>query len=337
MPTSSPSEAAAVHGAQLAFFVGDEEYGVPLARVTEIAPDEGLTRVPGAPELLLGILDVRGVPVAVVDLGRKFGVPAPERATRNSLVVVEAVMGGREALVAIAADRISRVIEPRPEDVLPLPPLSSAIRAPFVLGIVRSERGSVLLLDLELALDATEQEAISGCLAPRDAGRPQPADPEARQQPANPAAGAEVEQAARRFVVVRSGGLRCGVDASWVQDVTLAGSVTSVPGAPASFHGLYNLRGAVVPVLDLAAAMGQPPFSPKERSAYLVLDPPDGQARGVAALAVEAVMGMVEVAADEIDALPAFAPQAPAELFEGHALSLGEPMLILDLAALLAR
>src|SRR5262245_2044488 len=260
MPTSSPSEAAAVHGAQLAFFVGDEEYGVPLARVTEIAPDEGLTRVPGAPELLLGILDVRGVPVAVVDLGRKFGVPAPKRATRKSLVVVEAVMGGREALVAIAADRISRVIEPSPEDVLPLPPLSSAIRAPFVRGIVRSERGFVLLLDLELALSATEQEALSGWLAPHEAAPEQPAGASARRVSANGAAAAAATQAARRFVIVRSGGLRCGVDASWVQDVTPAGSVTTVPGAPPSFHGLYNLRGAVVPVLDLAATIGQGAF-----------------------------------------------------------------------------
>jgi len=134
---------------------------------------------------------------------------------------------------------------------------------------------------------------------------------------------------------VRSGGLRCGVDAAWVQEVTTAGGVTAVPGAPASFQGLHNLRGAVVPVLDLAAAMGRTPAARHARSAFLVLDPPGTSERGAAALAVEAVMGMVELAPDQIETVPAFASEAPA-LVEGTALSLGQPMLVLDLNALLA-
>lgn len=324
-----------VHGPQLTFFLGDEEYGVPLARVVEIAPDEGLTRVPGAPDLLLGVVDVRGVPVAVVDLGRKFGVAPRQGSAHRSLIVVESEIAGPETLVAIATDRISRVIEPSPEDVEPVPALSSGIRVEFLRGMVKSERGFVLLLDLELVLSATEQQAVSGALAPRLA--------EAATAPRAPRAfrdaelGAPTSEGVRRFVVVRSGGLRCGVDAAWVQEVTPAGSVTSVPGAPASFHGLHNLRGAVVPVLDLASVMGQPAFSPRERSAFLVLDPPGATSRSVAALAVEAVMGMVEIGKGEIDELPGFASQAHAGLVEGAALSLGQPMLILDLPALLAR
>jgi len=160
------------------------------------------------------------------------------------------------------ADELSR------EDVEAVPALSSGIRAEFLRGMVKSERGFVLLLDLELVLSATEQEAVSGVLAPRVA---------------------EAAPAAR---------------------------------APRGFPD---------------AELGQPPFSRRERSAFLVLDPPGATSRSVAALAVEAVMGMVEIGAGEIDELPTFASQAPAELVEGAALSSGQPMLILDLPALLAR
>jgi len=286
-------------------------------------------------ELLRGVVDVRGVPVAVVDLYRKFGVLAAG-APRKSLVVVETDALGPNGLIAIAADRISRVIEPAAGDVEPVPPLSSGIRVEFLRGMVRTDRGFVLLLDLELVLSATEQEALTGyiaALAPRPAaeGRASAADREA----AAPAAPAP-ERAARRFVIVRSGGLRCGVDAAWVQEVTAAGGVTAVPGAPSSFHGLHNLRGAVVPVLDLAAALGKTTFTPHSRSACLVLDPPGTSERGAAALAVEAVIGMVEIAPDEIEKVPGFAAQVPTGLLEGASLSLGQPMLILDLKALLA-
>jgi purine-binding chemotaxis protein CheW len=324
-----------VHGAQLTFVLGDEEYGLPLARVVEIAPDEGLTRVPAAPELLLGVVDVRGVPVPVVDLARKFGVAQRKRGAHRSLIVVESELAGPESLVAIAADQISRVIEPRPEDVEPVPALSSGIRVEFLRGMVKSDRGFVLLLDMELVLSATEQEALSGAVAPRAAEAA--AAPNAPRASRRAEAAAPAAEGARRFVVVRSGGVQCGVDAAWVQEVTPAGGVTGVPGSPASFHGLHNLRGSVVPVLDLGAVMGQAPFTPRERSAFLVLDAPGGATRGVAALAVEAVMGMVEVGAGEIDAVPSFTSQAPAELVEGASLSLGKPTLILDLKALFAR
>jgi purine-binding chemotaxis protein CheW len=323
-----------VHGAQLTFVLGDEEYGLPLARVVEIAPDEGLTRLPAAPDLLLGVVDVRGVPVPVVDLARKFGVAPGERGAHRSLIVVESELAGPESLIAIAADQISRVIEPRPEDVEPVPALSSGIRVEFLRGMVKSDRGFVLLLDLELVLSATEQEAISGAIAPRATEAAAPNAPRGHRLAE---ATAPSPEGARRFVVVRSGELQCGVDAAWVQEVTPAGGVTGVPGSPASFHGLHNLRGSVVPVLDLGAVMGQAAFTPRERSAFLVLDAPGAASRSVAALAVEAVMGMVEVGAGEIDAVPAFSSQAPAELVEGAALSLGRPTLILDLKALFAR
>ncbi len=330
MATSGPSERDAA-AAYLTFLLGEEEYGVPLASVVEIAPDEGVTRVPGAPELLLGVKDVRGVPVAVVDLYRKFGVVAAS-AARKSLIVVETDALGAMGLVAIAADRISRVIEPSPAEVEPVPPLSSGIRVEFLTGMVRQESGFVLLLDLDTVLSATEQEALTGYMAPRAAHEPTGAVAAALGAPS------EAAQAAgsRRFVVVRSGGLQCGIDAAWVQEVTAAGGVTAVPGAPPSFHGLHNLRGAVVPVLDLAAAMGQTAFAPHRHSAFLVLDPPGASERGAAALAVEAVMGMVEVATAEIEGVPAYAARIPKALVEGASLSLGQPMLILDLKAVLA-
>ena len=67
MPTSDASEPrAAAEAAHLTFFLGDEEYGVPLARVAEIAPDEGLTRVPGTPGLLRGVVSVAGLAVLMV-------------------------------------------------------------------------------------------------------------------------------------------------------------------------------------------------------------------------------------------------------------------------------
>ena len=334
MPTSDASERqAAAEAAHLTFFLGDEEYGVPLARVAEIAPDEGLTRVPGTPGLLRGVVSVRGAAVAVVDLARKFGLKHAGRSRRESLVVVETPLGGSSGLMAVVADRISRVALIRPEEIEPVPALSSGIRAEFLRGMARTDRGYVLLLDLPSALNATEQQALSGELASLEAATADGAGTASAKSPKAPAA-PRGEGAARRFVIARAGNLRCGLDAASVQEVTVGGELTVVPGSASAFRGLFNLRGTVVPVVDLAAALGQPRLAPGTRTAFLVVNP-RGDERGVAALAVQSLSGMAEVSPDEIESLPEFASPAPG-IVEGTAIANGGPVLILDLKALLS-
>jgi purine-binding chemotaxis protein CheW len=335
MAISGLSEPLGQSSSYFTFFLGDEEYGAPLGRVVEIAPEEDLTRVPGTPELLQGVVEVRGRPVAVVDLARKFGLPSRARSKRRSLVIVQTEAAGEDSLMAVVADRIGGVSDILAEAIEPVPPLSSGIRAEFLLGMVRRERSFVLLLDLHHVLSATEREALTGLL---DAERSEPevkaSGPELA--PTGSVSTPAVGERARRFVIVEAAGLRCAIDASWVREVTVAGAVTSVPGAPRSFLGLMNLRGAVLPILDLAAAMGPSRFTPRARSAFLVLDPVGSSEQGMAGLAVEAVLGMAEVSLDEIEAVPAFASPAPPGLLEGTSLAGGKPMLIVDLPALLS-
>jgi len=332
MPTSDASEPlTAAEAAHLTFFLGDEEYGVPLARVAEIAPDEGLTRVPGTPGLLRGVVSVRGAAVAVVDLARKFGLKHASRSRRESLVVVETPLGGSCGLMAVVADRISRVAAIQPDAIEPVPALSSGIRAEFLRGMARTDRGYVLLLDLHRVLNATEQQALSGELASLEAAA---ATLETGAKSPKAPASAPGEGAVRRLVIAKAGSLRCGLDAAAVQEVTVGGELTVVPGSASAFRGLFNLRGTVVPVVDLAAALGQPPLAPGTRTAFLVVNP-RGDERGVAALAVQSLQGMAEVSPHEIESLPEFASPAPG-CVEGTAIASGGPVLILDLKALLS-
>jgi twitching motility protein PilI len=328
MPSSDPSEGAAA--AYVSFFLGDEEYAVPLARVAEVAAHEGLTNLPGAPPFLRGVIDVRGVPVAVIDLVRKFGRDTHQAPSRDRLLVVRADVPGSHGLIALVADRMSDVLELAPDDIEAVPPLSSGIRAEFLSGMARRDRHFVLLLDLDRVLSATEQEALTGHLAsPAAESSGELATPAPRHEPDDTSEG-------RRLVAVRVAGLRCGIDAAWVREVTPWGDVTPVPGAPAALHGLFNLRGAVLPIVDLSAALGQASITPRERSAFLILDPPGDAERGAVGLAVEAILGMVDVGAGAIDAVPAFASPVPSGRLEGALLAGGTPLLVVNVSVVLS-
>jgi len=118
--------------------VHDDRYAVPLRMVQEVLEPRVITRLPGAPPAVLGILNVRGVVVGVVDTGLLLGLPPLGGA---SAVAVVRVARGVVALAASARP----VAEELGEDLGP-----SAL--PAALGRRRTAAGVATLLDLEAAL-----------------------------------------------------------------------------------------------------------------------------------------------------------------------------------------
>ena len=86
------------------FRIGKETFGVDIFSVREIVRVQEITKVPGAPDFVLGVINLRGRIISVVDLGRQLGQP-PTEIGRNSRLLVIDRLGGLVALFALLADR----------------------------------------------------------------------------------------------------------------------------------------------------------------------------------------------------------------------------------------
>ena len=136
------------------------ECGLPLRRVREILRMVALTAVPGAPEWLAGMLNLRGATVPVIDLRRRLGLSPAVVGLETPIVVVE----GSSTAVAVIADRVSAVymdLESWPE------PLDAAWgRDAPVIGTVQVGSRLIVVLDLDLIVTAAEElqlpESLSG-------------------------------------------------------------------------------------------------------------------------------------------------------------------------------
>lgn len=135
--------------------VGEERFAVPVARVQEILDRRRIARVPNAPPHVLGVIDVRGTGVSVVDLRVVLGLPpaADDDATR--IVVLWVETAGRRAQVALRTDRVFEVAEldeDRVEDV----PEADLLRwdKSMIGGIGRRQGEFVTLLDLDRLFEA---------------------------------------------------------------------------------------------------------------------------------------------------------------------------------------
>jgi chemotaxis signal transduction protein len=112
--------------------IGDERYAVPIQEVREVAAVGELTPVPGAPRAVMGVQNLRGQVITVVDLGAVLGTSTP--VARRALVVVED--GGDP--VALAVDTVVDVgaVDAQPGEDVEAPLAGSAVVDGRLVGIL---------------------------------------------------------------------------------------------------------------------------------------------------------------------------------------------------------
>ena len=129
----------------LTFRVGREEYGIDILKVQEIRSHEAATRIAGAPPQVVGVLNLRGEIVPVVDLRVQLG--SGDESIGASTVVIVLRLTGRA--VGLVVDAVSEVVDLKQHAVHAAPPIASAIEAGHISGVVDVDQRMVILLDIE--------------------------------------------------------------------------------------------------------------------------------------------------------------------------------------------
>lgn len=130
--------------------IGDERFAVPVGRVQEILDRRRITRIPNAPAHVMGVIDVRGTGVSVVDLRAILGLPRAEDDDATRIVVLWIETGGRRAQVALRTDRVFEVAELDDGRIEPVPE-ADLLRWDnrLIGGIGRRHGAFVTLIDLD--------------------------------------------------------------------------------------------------------------------------------------------------------------------------------------------
>jgi purine-binding chemotaxis protein CheW len=143
------------------FSLDDQRYALALARVKRAVRVVAITPLPQAPAIVLGIVDLGGVVIHVIDIRKRFG--HPPRAVRLSDHLVIAETGKRT--VALLVDETNGVIEASPESVAPTSEILPGLE--LLDGAMKLETGLILIHDLERLLSLEEQTAIDRALSGR--------------------------------------------------------------------------------------------------------------------------------------------------------------------------
>jgi purine-binding chemotaxis protein CheW len=130
------------------FSLDNEMFAVPVGVVREILDHEDAFKIPHGPDYLLGLRDVRGQGVPVVDLRLRLGMAKTERTPHTRLLVLDVQIGEKMLTLGLVADRVYEVTPFRHDEIEGAPDIGVTWRSDYIAGVVRRNGSFVVIVDL---------------------------------------------------------------------------------------------------------------------------------------------------------------------------------------------
>ncbi len=158
MSDASPHDASPSQ--YLTLNLAHEEYGVDILAVREIRGWTPVTRIPQAPSYVLGVLNLRGAIVPVIDMRLRFGLPREEY-TASTVTVIVTVAGRHFGVVV---DAVSDVLDVDATQVRPVPDMGTTVDTEYLKGLTAVDERMVLLLDVDKLLQPQDAQMLEAAL-----------------------------------------------------------------------------------------------------------------------------------------------------------------------------
>jgi purine-binding chemotaxis protein CheW len=140
----------------------------------------------------------------------------------------------------------------------------------------------------------------------------------------------------RPYLAFRLAGEVYAIDILRIREIIEYTAPTAVPMMPATVRGVINLRGAVVPVIDLAVRFGLAATGVGKRTCIVIVEVAHAAATHVLGLMVDGVNAVLEIGSENVEPPPSFGTQASAEFIEGMARVGGRFVILLDIERVLS-
>lgn len=152
-----------IDGIQVLTFILDEDcFGAEISAIQEVIEYRKVTAVPRTPEFMLGVINLRGQVIPVVDLRRYFSLNIKPTSVDSCIIIIEIEIDGERSPIGLLADRVKEVVELSLDDVKPAPKLGNRIDYRFIYGVAEYEDTMVILLRMARIFSNEElQDVVS--------------------------------------------------------------------------------------------------------------------------------------------------------------------------------
>ena len=142
---------------RVTFQLENETYGINVMQVQEILRYSEIASVPGAPNYVLGIINLRGNVVTVIDTRARFGLIPAEITDNSRIVIIEA----EKQVIGILVDSVAELVYIKESEMEPAPDVGTEESTQFIQGVTNREDGLLILLDLNKLLKDEEWDELA--------------------------------------------------------------------------------------------------------------------------------------------------------------------------------
>ncbi|MDH3326672.1 MAG: chemotaxis protein CheW [Gammaproteobacteria bacterium] len=139
------------------FEMDKESYGISVSQVHEVLRFTEIAPVPGAPSFIIGIINLRGNVVTVIDTRSRFGL-APKEVSDSSRIIINEIEGQQ---VGILVDSVAEVVDIYSSDIEPAPNVGNEDTSRYIQGVTSLDGDLLIIIDLSKLLSENELTDLS--------------------------------------------------------------------------------------------------------------------------------------------------------------------------------
>jgi len=139
------------------FHLENEKYGIKVMQVQEVLRMTEIAPVPGAPHYVIGIINLRGSVVTVIDTRRRFGLSDVETDDETRIVIIEA----NNNVVGILVDSVAEVVDLKVSDIETAPNVGNDESSKYIQGVSSRENELLILVDVNKLLSEEEWQDVA--------------------------------------------------------------------------------------------------------------------------------------------------------------------------------
>jgi len=143
-------------GQYLTFILDEEVFALDITTVREVLDFTKITKVPQTPDFMMGVINLRGSVMPVVDMRLKFGLSKTELTVNTCIIIVEIELDGEITLLGALVDSVQEVIELDPEHIEPPPRIGTRLNTKFIKGMGKQDDRFLIIVEIDRVFSVEE-------------------------------------------------------------------------------------------------------------------------------------------------------------------------------------
>lgn len=143
-------------GQYLTFRLDSETFALDISKVREVLDFTRITKVPQTEDFMLGVINLRGSVVPVIDMRLKFGMSRTEATVNTCVIIVEFEIEGETTVIGALADSVQEVLGLESEQIEPPPRIGTRLKSRFIRGMGQRDGQFIIVLDIDKVFSAEE-------------------------------------------------------------------------------------------------------------------------------------------------------------------------------------